>query len=107
MTYLVDIEAFHGPLDLLLFLIEKNELDVYDIPIAFITDQYLQYLETTGEFDLENMGEFLVMATYLLNLKSRLLLPQSNNTTEDIEDAMIPEELVQNCWTTSAIKRQQ
>ena len=56
MTYLVDIEAFHGPLDLLLFLIEKNELDIYDIPIAFITDQYLQYLQTTGEFDLEKNG---------------------------------------------------
>ena len=97
MAYLVDIEAFHGPLDLLLFLIEKNELDVYDIPIAFITDQYLQYLQATGEFDLENMGEFLIMATYLLNLKSRLLLPQSNNSaTEDIEDAIDPrEELVQ------------
>jgi segregation and condensation protein A len=97
VAYLVDIEAFHGPLDLLLFLIEKNELDVYDIPIAFITDQYLQYLQATGEFDLENMGEFLIMATYLLNLKSRLLLPQSNNSaTEDIEDAIDPrEELVQ------------
>lgn len=97
MAYLVDIEAFHGPLDLLLFLIEKNELDVYDIPIAFITDQYLQYLQATGEFDLENMGEFLIMATYLLNLKSRLLLPQSNNSaTEDIEDVIDPrEELVQ------------
>ncbi|MFY9324044.1 MAG: segregation/condensation protein A, partial [Syntrophomonadaceae bacterium] len=78
MTYLVDIEAFHGPLDLLLFLIEKNELDIYDIPIAFITDQYLQYLQTTGEFDLEKMGEFLIMTTYLLNLKSRLLLPRTN-----------------------------
>lgn len=113
MTYLVDIEAFHGPLDLLLFLIEKNEMDVYDIPIAFITDQYLQYLETTGEFDLENMGEFLVMATYLLNLKSRLLLPQSNNTTEDIEDAIDPrEELVQKLldykrYKTAAIELQQ
>lgn len=97
MTYLVDIEAFHGPLDLLLFLIEKSELDIYDIPIAFIADQYLQYLQATGEFDLENMGEFLIMATYLLNLKSRLLLPRSsNNESEDIEDAMDPrEELVQ------------
>ncbi|HOQ09598.1 MAG TPA: segregation/condensation protein A [Syntrophomonadaceae bacterium] len=97
MTYLVDIEAFHGPLDLLLFLIEKNELNIYDIPIAFITDQYLQYLQATGEFDLENMGEFLVMATYLLNLKSRLLLPRTEpNRSEDEEEEIDPrEELVQ------------
>jgi len=98
VTYLVDIEAFHGPLDLLLFLIEKNELDIYAIPIAFITDQYLQYLQATGEFDLDNMGEFLIMATYLLNLKSRLLLPRtSSNDPEDLaEDAVDPrEELVQ------------
>lgn len=97
MTYLVDIEAFHGPLDLLLFLIEKNELNIYDIPIAFITDQYLQYLQATGEFDLENMGEFLVMATYLLNLKSRLLLPRNEESrSDDQEEEIDPrEELVQ------------
>jgi segregation and condensation protein A len=97
VTYLVDIEAFHGPLDLLLFLIEKNELDIYDIPIAFITDQYLQYLQTTGEFDLEKMGEFLIMTTYLLNLKSRLLLPRTNpSQSEDEEEQIDPrEELVQ------------
>jgi len=97
VTYLVDIEAFHGPLDLLLFLIEKNELNIYDIPIAFITDQYLQYLQVTGDFDLENMGEFLIMATYLLNLKSRLLLPRTEqNRLEDQEEEIDPrEELVQ------------
>lgn len=97
MTYLVDIEAFHGPLDLLLFLIEKNELNIYDIPIAFITDQYLQHLQATGEFDLENMGEFLIMATYLLNLKSRLLLPGAEkNHSDDQEEEIDPrEELVQ------------
>lgn len=97
MTYLVDIEAFHGPLDLLLFLIEKNELNIYDIPIAFITDQYLQYLQATGEFDLENMGEFLIMATYLLNIKSRLLLPRTQPNRDEGQDEEIDprEDLVQ------------
>lgn len=75
MAYVVDLEAFHGPLDLLLYLIEENELDIYDIPIAAISDQYLDYLQASGDFDLDKMGDFLIMASYLLNLKSRMLLP--------------------------------
>lgn len=98
MSYLVNLETFHGPLDLLLFLIEKNELNIYDIPIAYIAEQYLEHLHATGDFDLENMGEFLIMATYLLNLKSRLLLPRraQQNLSEQQEEEIDPrDELVQ------------
>lgn len=96
MSYLVDLEAFHGPLDLLLFLIDKNEMNIYDIPIALITDQYIEHLGITGDFDLENIGEFLLMATYLLNLKSKTLLPRQAKSPEDEADEIDPrEELVQ------------
>lgn len=96
MNYLVDLEAFHGPLDLLLFLIDKNEMNIYDIPIALITDQYIEHLGKTGDFDLDNIGEFLIMATYLLNLKSRMLLPRQVRTSEVETDEIDPrEELVQ------------
>ena len=77
MNYVVSLEAFHGPLDLLLFLIEKNQVDIYDIPIARMSDQFIDYLQQAGQYDLEIIGDFLVMATYLLQLKSRMLLPVS------------------------------
>jgi segregation and condensation protein A len=98
MRYVVDIEAFHGPLDLLLYLIEKDELDIYDIPVAVITEQYLEYLDATGDFELEKLGDFLIMASYLLNLKSRMLLPHFPSDAEmtDEEDNLDPrEELIQ------------
>ena len=60
-TYVVDLEAFHGPLDLLLYLIDRNEVDIYDIPISDITEQYLQHLQLSGDSDLENLGSFLSM----------------------------------------------
>ncbi len=94
MNYVVDLEAFHGPLDLLLFLIDRDEVDIYDIPIASITEQYLQHLQLSGEMDLEHLGAFLSMASYLLNLKSRLLLP-SYEDEEGEEPELDPrEELV-------------
>ncbi|KUG04115.1 segregation and condensation protein a [hydrocarbon metagenome] len=93
MTYVVDLDAFHGPLDLLLYLIDRNEIDIYDIPIANITEQYLTYLHATGDFDLDKLGDFLSMASYLLNLKSRMLLPVND---EELEEDMVDprEELV-------------
>lgn len=75
MTYIVDLEAFHGPLDLLLYLVEKNEIDIYDIPVAQLSDQYVYYLQRCTDIDVERMTSFLVMASYLLNLKSQMLLP--------------------------------
>ncbi len=64
-------------MDLLLYLVEKDEIDIYDIPIAAISDQYIFYLQGSNDFDLERLGDFLLMASYLLNLKSRLLLPRT------------------------------
>ncbi|MDD2586649.1 MAG: segregation/condensation protein A [Syntrophomonadaceae bacterium] len=97
MSYVVDLDAFHGPLDLLLYLVEKNELDIYDIPVAVITDQYIEHLQSTGDFDLERMGDFILMASYLLNLKSRMLLPRNPFDNENEEDELTDprDELVQ------------
>ena len=74
-TYNIKIPAFEGPFDLLLHLIKENKIDIYDIPIALITGQYLQYIEMMKELNLEIAGEFLVMAATLIYIKSRMLLP--------------------------------
>jgi hypothetical protein len=75
LPYQVKIENFEGPLDLLLHLIKKNEINIYDIPIALIAQQYLDYLSVMKELNLAVAGEFLVMAATLLHIKSRMLLP--------------------------------
>lgn len=96
MEYLVDLEAFHGPLDLLLYLVEKNQVDIYDIPIAVISEQYLEYLQAGGGFDLERLGDFLLMASYLLSIKSKLLLPASIIEAKEEEEISDPrQELVE------------
>ncbi|MEI7024608.1 segregation and condensation protein A [Paenibacillus sp. y28] len=73
---LYKLDTFEGPLDLLLHLIEKNEVDIYDIPVSTITDQYMEYLGTMQELELEITSEFLVMAATLLSIKSKMLLPK-------------------------------
>ncbi len=78
----VKLESFEGPLDLLLFLIKKNEIDIYDIPIAVITQQYLEYLEMMKNLNLDVAGEFLLMAATLLHIKSKMLLPTPEEETE-------------------------
>lgn len=83
MTYKVKLDVFEGPLDLLLYLIQKEEVDIYDIPISKITDQYLEYLELMQLLDLNIAGEFLVMAATLMHIKSKLLLPPDE--TEEID----------------------
>lgn len=75
MDYVVRLDSFEGPLDLLLYLIKKNEVSIYDIPIAKITDEYLNVIETMQEMNLDVAGDFLVMATTLMYIKSRMLLP--------------------------------
>ena len=80
------LDGFEGPLDLLLFLIKKSEINIYDIPIAKITEQYLAYLNYITKVDLENITEFYVMATTLLYIKSQLLLPTEANLDEEFED---------------------
>jgi segregation and condensation protein A len=79
MSYKVKLDIFEGPLDLLLFLIRKNEIDIYDIPIVTIAQQYVDYLELMKSLNLEIAGEFLVMAATLIHLKSRALLPQQDD----------------------------
>ncbi len=86
MAIPVKLEVFEGPLDLLLHLIEKNKIDIYDIPIALITEQYMEYLKEMEKQDLDNMSEFLVMAATLLKIKSRMLLPQEETDEEEPED---------------------
>lgn len=88
MEYVVSLERYYGPMDLLLYLLEKNQLDIYDIPIALITDQFMEHLEVSLERNLDHIGEFLSMASYLLNLKSRMLLPQRRGEEgeEEAED---------------------
>lgn len=80
------LESFEGPLDLLLHLIEKNKVNIYDIPIVEITDQYLEYIDEMKKQDLDVMSEFLVMAATLLNIKSKMLLPKEAVVEEEAED---------------------
>ena len=82
-AYKVKLESFEGPLDLLLYLIRKNEVNIYDIPISLITEQYLGYLELMQELNLDVAGEFLVMASTLIHMKSRTLLPRPDPAQED------------------------
>lgn len=95
MAINIKLQAFEGPLDLLLHLIDKAEVDIYDIPIAEITDQYLQYISMMKIHDLEISSEFLVMAATLLEIKSKMLLPKPKKD-EDAEESVDPrEELIQ------------
>ena len=91
-AYQVKLDAFEGPLDLLLHLIRKHEIDIYDIPIALITEQYLGYIGLMQEMDLDLAGEFLVMAATLIHIKSRTLLPRPDPSQEDAEDEEDPRE---------------
>lgn len=80
------LKDFEGPLDLLLFLIRKNEVSVYDIPIASITEQYLTYLNSDEDIDLDDLTEFYAMAATLLYIKSRLLLPVESELDDELDD---------------------
>ncbi|HMQ10842.1 MAG TPA: segregation/condensation protein A [Oligoflexia bacterium] len=94
-AYQVHLDIFEGPLDLLLHLIKENELDIYNIPIAYITKQYLEYIEVMEELNLDIAGEFLLMAATLAHIKSKMLIPVEKNQDDDDEDGIDPrEELV-------------
>ena len=82
----VKLQVFEGPLDLLLHLIEKNKIDIYDIPIVEITNQYMEYIKAMQKEDLNIMSEFLVMAATLLDIKCRMLLPKEVNEEGEEED---------------------
>src|SRR5512146_231505 len=85
-AYPVRLDNFEGPLDLLIHLIKKNEVNIYDIPIALITRQYLEYIDLMHELNLDVAGEFLVMAATLIHIKSRMLLPRPDPSQEDPEE---------------------
>lgn len=91
-AYKVKLERFEGPLDLLLHLIRKNEVNIYDIPIALITEQYLSYIELMQELNLDVAGEFLVMASTLIHIKSKMLLPRPETAAAGPEDEEDPRE---------------
>jgi len=94
MSYKIKLDLFEGPLDLLLYLVKKDHLNIYDIPIAEVTEQYLNYLELMKCLDLNIAGEFLVMAATLIQIKSKMLLPAQE--TEQEQEQLDPrEELVQ------------
>src|SRR4030065_2678284 len=95
LNYTFRLEGFEGPLDLLLHLIQKNELDIFNIPTALITGQYLEYLQLMKVLNLDIAGEYLLMASTLLHIKSRVLLPKSSEgegeeeTEEDARAALL------------------
>src|SRR6476620_8030828 len=80
----IQLPAFEGPLDLLLHLIKKHELNILDLPIAFVTEKYLDYLSMMQELDLDVASEYLLMAATLAHIKSKMLLPQ--NPLEEVEE---------------------
>jgi len=86
MDYQVDLEVFRGPLDLLLYLVRHNEVDICDIPIARIAEQFLDYLRILEMVDVEHAGDFLVMAATLMEIKSRMLLPRAPGPNEEEAD---------------------
>lgn len=85
MSYKIKLEIFEGPLDLLLYLVKKDHLNIYDIPISKVTDQYLAYIELMRMLDLNIAGEFLVMAATLLQIKSKMLLPPEEDQLQEAE----------------------
>jgi segregation and condensation protein A len=99
--YRIELDVYHGPLDLLLYLIKRDEIDIHDIPIARVTEQFMRYVETLRQIDIEAAGDFLVMAATLMEIKSAMMLPREEQATADgaegeVVDAADPRfELVQ------------
>src|SRR5437879_7125130 len=84
--YRVDLDVFRGPLDLLLYLVKRDEVDVRDIPIARVAEQFKEYLDVLALIDVERAGDFLVMAATLMEIKSKLLLPRPPEASGDDDD---------------------
>ena len=94
MDYQIRLESFEGPLDLLLHLIKKHEIDIMDIPIALITEQYLHYIEMMQILNLDLAGEYILMTATLMHIKSKMLLPTPDDEESDEEEGDPREELV-------------
>jgi segregation and condensation protein A len=86
MSFRVDLSMFRGPMDLLLYLVRKHEVDVKDIPIALVTKQYLGYIEVLQQLDINAVAEFLDLASTLIEIKSRMVLPRGDEVEEEMED---------------------
>jgi segregation and condensation protein A len=104
MSYEIKLDIFEGPLDLLLYLIRKNEIDIYNIPIALITEQYLEYLDMMRSLNLDLAGEYLVLAATLIHIKSRLLLPPAEDEEAGEEGQDPRAELVRQLLEYQAFK---
>ena len=102
--YNVNLEIFQGPLDLLLHLIEKMELDIYNIPIAKLTESYLEYINTSEEFSLEIAEEYIVMAATLLHIKSKSLLPKFEEDIVEEEEDLVQQLLDYKNYKELSIK---
>lgn len=105
MSYKIKLEIFEGPLGLLLYLVKKDHLNIYDIPIASVTQQYLDYLKLMQLLDLNIAGEFLVMAATLLEIKSRMLLPAQKTSEEQAETEDPRAELVKQLLEYEKFKK--
>lgn len=86
MAFRVDLEIFRGPLDLLLYLVRKHEVEIVEIPIAPITEQFLEYLAVLEQIDVNQVGDFLDMASHLIEIKSRMVLPRGGEVEDELED---------------------
>jgi len=95
MDFRVDLSIFRGPLDLLLYLIRKHELDITDIPISLITEQYIEYLEILEQLDVDSVGDFIEVASLLIEIKSHMVLPQIDEEVEQTVEDDPRDELVQ------------
>jgi len=93
--YKVQLKNFEGPLDLLLFFIKRDELNIYDIPIYHITREFLDYIRLMEELDLEVASEFIYMASLLMSIKARMMLPHENEDEEELDEHDPRYELVQ------------
>lgn len=94
MSYKLKLEVFEGPLDLLLYLIKKDQLNIYDIPIAQVTAQYMEYLDMLKLLNLDIIGDFLVMAAALMQIKSKMLLPPDPSAQEEVQEEDPRDDLV-------------
>jgi len=104
MSYEVKLEVFEGPLDLLMHLIKKNEINIYDIPISLVTQQYLEYIDLMKDLNLEIAGEFLLMAATLTHIKSKMLLPREEKADEDEESEDPRAELIRKLLEYKSFK---
>lgn len=103
-NYAIKLDIFEGPLDLLLYLIKKNEIDIYNIPVALVTEQYLQYLKIIKSLNLDLAGEYLVMASTLIHIKSKMLLPVPDEPSEEETEEDPRAELVKQLLEYQAFK---